>query len=72
MAQFYAEIQGNRGAATRIGTKKSGMWAHIRGWHVGVKVYCQVNAEGKDEIQVYKTGGSSGAGHEELLARIVE
>jgi hypothetical protein len=38
MAQFYAEIQGNRGQASRMGTKATGIWGHIRGWNIGAKV----------------------------------
>lgn len=38
MSHFYGEIQGNRGLASRQGTKNSGIWAHIRGWNVGVKI----------------------------------
>ena len=40
MARFYGEIQGNKGQATRMGTKTSGFHAHIRGWDVGIKVEC--------------------------------
>ena len=61
MARFYAEIQGNRGLASRMGTPESGMWAHIRGWSVGCEVRCWVDREGKDTIAVYRTGGSSDA-----------
>ena len=59
MSRFYASIQGNRGEATRQGTKNSGMTGHIRGWNIGVKAVCYVNEEGKDTIKVYLTGGST-------------
>ncbi len=59
MSRFYAEIKGNRGQASRMGTEKSGMWAHVRGWHVGVIIECIVNEDGNDEILIRKTGGSS-------------
>ena len=68
MSRFYAEIQGNRGPATRCGSKSSGVWSHTRGWNVGVKVYCHVNEDGEDEIHVYRTSGSNGSGHDELLS----
>lgn len=58
MSRFYADIQGNRGRATRQGTAKSGITGHIRGWSIGAKVYCDVNANGEDEITVHLTGGS--------------
>ena len=69
MAQFYAEIQGNRGMASRMGTKSSGMWSHIRGWNIGAKVYCR-HENGKDVIYVYKTCGSTGHRSDELIAKI--
>lgn len=59
MSRFYGSIQGNRGTATRMGTAKSGMIVHIRGWDVGVKVICDVDKDGKDVIAVYETGGSN-------------
>lgn len=74
MAQFYAEVQGNRGPASRMGSKDSGMWGHIRGWHVGCKVRCYYDEALKgDVIEVYRTGGSSGSSqHEHLIARLFE
>jgi len=59
MARFYAEIKGNKSMASRIGTKDSGIWAHIRGWNIGVEIQCYVNEEGKDCIRVQQTGGSN-------------
>lgn len=58
MAQFYAEIQGNRGEATRMGTKNSGMYCHTRGWHNGVKVLSN-HYNGEDEHQIFLTSGST-------------
>ncbi|GAG01339.1 unnamed protein product [marine sediment metagenome] len=60
MAHFYASIQGNRGEATRMGTKNSGMTSHTRGWNVGVRVYMSVNRDGEDICTIYLTSGSSG------------
>lgn len=61
MAQFYADIQGNRGGASRMGSKDSGISGHIRGWHVGGRVACNHDdASGKDHVTVELTGGSSG------------
>ena len=63
MAQYYADIQGNRGMATRMGTKKSGLSGHIRGWHIGARVYVGFNNEtGEDEVTVSLTSGSGGTG----------
>jgi len=67
MARFYAEIQGNRGSASRMGTPNSGIEGHIRGWDVGVKVYGSVigyvdsgKLQTDDEFQVVVTSGSNG------------
>ena len=62
MAQFYASIRGNRGEATRLGTKSSGMQAHIRGWNLGVQVNCFTNSAGEDCFSVALTKGSNGNG----------
>ena len=73
MAHFYGSMQGNRGEATRMGTKDSGFYAHIRGWDVGVRVELYYNEETeKDEIFIYKTGGSNGRHSDKLLYKIVE
>ena len=66
MAHFYASIQGNRGEATRMGTKKSGINGHIRGWISGASVSCFVNSEGLDVVEVRLTNGS---GYEQHVAR---
>ncbi len=65
MARFYAEIQGNRGAATRTGSASSGISGHIRGWNLGAQVELDVDpATGNDRLTVYRTSGSNG----ELIA----
>ena len=60
MARFYASIQGNRGEATRMGTEKSGISGHIRGWEVGCSVQIWVNDKGEDEVAIALTSGSNG------------
>ena len=67
MAQFYAEIQGNRGPATRMGTKTSGIRGHIRGWDVGVEVYGGVSFNGDDILEIYVTYGSNQNGLSKYL-----
>ena len=62
MAQYYADIQGNRGQATRMGTKQSGMDGHIRGWNIGCRVWMRYNKEtGQDEYTIDLTAGSNDA-----------
>jgi hypothetical protein len=72
MARFYAEIKGSRGEATRMGSEKSGMRGHIRGWNIGACVYMDVTPEGKDEVSVFLTSGSSGHKSSRLLGRFTE
>jgi len=68
MSHFYGNIQGDRGEATRGGSKDSGIAGHIRGWRTGAKIECYHDDEsGKDIVRVYKTGGSGG-GNRELIA----
>lgn len=66
MSRFYANIQGNRGEATRMGTAKSGMVGHIRGWDIGCRV--EMAADGDEDVcNVYLTGGSTGPRSERHL-----
>jgi len=60
MAHFYGSMRGSRGEATRMGTAKSGLIAHIRGWNTGVEVVLTVDDEGRDCVAVYVTAGSNG------------
>lgn len=68
MAHFYASIEGNRGMATRCGTKSSGITGHVRGWTVGARVELS-HEDGTDIARVYRTGGSNGYGTGELVAQ---
>lgn len=70
MAQFLGEVEGQRATVHTIGSKKSGITAHVRGWNVGVKIYCEVDANGNDTIRVYETGGSNSPSNVRLLAEI--
>ena len=67
MAHFYADIQGNRGGASRMGTPNSGITGHIRGWSVGARVFIS-EVDGVDVVTVYATGGSNGHKAEKLIA----
>jgi len=63
MAHFRGTLEGNRGAASRLGTKASGLTVTANGWSLGVTVYGQYD-KGKDadEFTVYLTGGSNQRG----------
>lgn len=45
MAQFYGTLQGNRGQATRMGTKSSGIESFTASWHGAVRVYLYVDSQ---------------------------
>lgn len=69
MSQFYASIQGNRGEATRMGSKASGITGHVRGWDVGARVDGYVKGE-SDVVAVRATGGSNDNIHHRKIAEI--
>ena len=71
MAHFYAEIQGNRGLASRMGDVSSGIWGHIRGWNIGGEVLMDEH-DGVDRVEFYLTGGSNGGPSEKLFIMTVE
>lgn len=68
MARFYGEVKGNRGDTSRCGSVISGMQGHLRGWHTGVQVRLWVGEDGKDWVQVVRTGGSAGRDAGEVVA----
>lgn len=73
MAHFYGEIQGYRGAATRMGSKDGGFAGHIRGWSVGCRVQCFHDEKtDTDIVQVYRTSGSNGGRSDVLIATLYE
>jgi hypothetical protein len=71
MAHFYASIQGNRGEATRCGSKSSGIEGHIRGWNIGARVTVD-HIEQKDIVSVYLTRGSNGYGSTQIVSSFTE
>jgi hypothetical protein len=71
MAQFRAQIQGQRGGASRLGSKASGLTVHANGWNAGVTVRA-THVDGKDMFRVYVTSGSGYGGRHELIAEIVD
>lgn len=59
MAQFRAIIRGQRGEASRLGSKNSGLHASINGWDGGVRVVAS-HRDGHDHFEIYATSGSNG------------
>jgi len=51
MSHFYGYLEGNRGVATRCGSKNSGIQAHIRSWHNDIYISLD-DDEGKDELTI--------------------
>ena len=58
MAQFRATIEGQRGEASRLGSKNSGLVARINGWHGGVRVEARHSETIGDCFDIYATNGS--------------
>lgn len=72
MARYKADIQGNRGGASRLGSANSGIWGHVRGWRLGARVEIDPGVDpDRDEVTIYVTGGSAGFGSY-LLATVSE
>ena len=68
MAQFRGTIQGNRGEASRLGTKSSGLVMTTNGWESGIKVRAYYDAESnKDWFVLWSTGGSNARTSNRLL-----
>ena len=72
MARFRGTVKGARGVASRLGGAGSGLVVTANGWDIGVRVELRVNAEGKDEVTVSKTGGSNGGRLSEVIAKFSE
>lgn len=45
MAHFIGYVQGNRGEASRLGTKSSGIGSTARGWDIGASLSISHNEE---------------------------
>lgn len=60
MARYRGTVKGNRGEASRLGTKASGLLCRADGWGIGAAVTIAYNDEtAQDEVFVYITKGSS-------------
>lgn len=61
MAQFIARVQGQRGQASQLGNKKTGIWAKVYGWHLGVDV--DARHDPKSDCDSFRVTITSGSGH---------
>ena len=69
MSHFYGTLRGNRGPATRCGTKASGVVTHAAGWSGCVKVRVFHNdADDRDHFEVWLTPWKCSGGQSTLLA----
>lgn len=69
MARFMGIVHGNRGQASRLGSKDSGMEVRCNGWDLGVRVVAY--AEGDNDVfAVYANGGSNGRGFPVMLGTV--
>jgi hypothetical protein len=71
MSQFYGSMGGQSAKeVTRTGTTNTGVYAHVRGWDVGVHVLARATRQG-DEVLIFSTKGSNGhEDHHELVGRV--
>lgn len=71
MAHFLAGCEGNRGPASRLGSKVSGIFARAQGWRNGVVVYGEYDPDTEQDVfRVLATGGSAGDGTRRLIATV--
>ena len=71
MAQFKAEIKGNRGSVSRLGHKTTGISSHTCGWNSGIKVEGHFDEELGDIFLVWQTSGSGLKKTSTLLGKLV-
>ena len=71
MARFRGTLSGQRGVASRLGSKKSGLTADVNGWRGGVRVVAEVDDGGRDVFEVYATAGSSAYSEPRYLGYVV-
>lgn len=58
MAHFRGVLQGNRGEASRLGTKSSSLNAEVNGWNLGCRVLIE-HKNGEDVLHISITKGSN-------------
>ena len=71
MAQFRAEIKGNRGSVSRLGHKTTGIQSHTCGWESGIRVEGHYDKDLGDIFMVYQTSGSGFKGKSTLIGKLV-
>lgn len=73
MAQFRGTLEGQRGMASRLGSKSTGLVVTCNGWNAGVRVIASHDdATGRDRFTVIRTGGSNNRGQSEIIAEFTD
>ena len=54
MSHFYGTVRGNRGEASRGGSKDSGMTTHCASWKGAIRCQAYVNEQGQDCVRISK------------------
>jgi hypothetical protein len=62
MAHFISFIRGNRGEASRLGSKDSGIKASAQGWDCGISVNGRCDRNDHNRFAAFATTGSNGGG----------
>ena len=57
MAKLFGEMRGTRGTVTRC--SNSIITTHIRGWNLGIKVFADIDENGNEVFEVYRSKGSN-------------
>lgn len=68
MSHFYGTLQGNRGQATRGGSRDSGITTQAAGWGGAIKVETFVGDDGKDQFAIHLTPWKGSGGRARLIA----
>ena len=57
MAKLFGEMRGTRGTVTRC--SNSIITTYIRGWNLGIKVFADIDENGNEVFEVYRSKGSN-------------
>ena len=71
MAQFIGTVEGTRGPASRLGSKRTGLTVTANGWDLGITVELR-HIDGKDVATVFLTGGSNDPKQSRLVGEFTE
>ena len=70
MAHFIGNVRGQRGAASRIGSKAKGLIVNCNGWEAGIRIEANHNPQtGRDIFTIFATTGS-GYGSEFEIGKV--